>query len=82
MSDRAHRAPRARIAITGFGSVNALGVGVEELAQGLRAGRCAIGQLTLFPADGYRSACAAQVGPREREGLMRSAHSAKSRDLR
>jgi 3-oxoacyl-[acyl-carrier-protein] synthase II len=50
-----------RIAITGYGSINALGTGVEAFADGLRAGRCAIGPLTLFPSDGYRCALAAEV---------------------
>ncbi len=50
-----------RIAITGIGSINALGVGVEAFAAGLRSGRCAIGALTRFAADGYRSTCAAEA---------------------
>lgn len=52
-----------RIAITGAGSINALGAGVEAFAAGLRAGRCGIGPLTRFAADGYRSACAAEAPP-------------------
>jgi 3-oxoacyl-[acyl-carrier-protein] synthase II len=50
-----------RIAITGVGSINALGVGVAAFAAGLRAGRCGIGTLTRFAADGYRSTCAAEA---------------------
>ncbi len=50
-----------RIAITGMGSINALGVGVERFAEGLRAGRCGIGPLSLFPVTGFRSTCAAEV---------------------
>jgi 3-oxoacyl-[acyl-carrier-protein] synthase II len=52
---------RRRIAITGAGSINALGVGVEEFAGGLRRGRCGIGRLSLFDTAGYRSVCAAEV---------------------
>jgi len=50
-----------RIAITGIGSINALGTGVEAFADGLRAGTCGIGALSLFDAAGFRSACAAEV---------------------
>ncbi|HVM96220.1 MAG TPA: beta-ketoacyl-[acyl-carrier-protein] synthase family protein [Candidatus Acidoferrales bacterium] len=50
-----------RVVITGAGSVNALGVGVEAFANGLREARCAIETLSLFEAEGYRSICAAQV---------------------
>jgi 3-oxoacyl-[acyl-carrier-protein] synthase II len=50
-----------RIAITGIGSVNALGAGVQTFADGLRQGRCAIGPLSLFPELAFRSRCAAEV---------------------
>lgn len=50
-----------RVAITGAGSINALGVGVAAFAEGLQAGRCAVGELSLFPAAGFRSTCAAEV---------------------
>ncbi|MBX3025155.1 beta-ketoacyl-[acyl-carrier-protein] synthase family protein [bacterium] len=52
-----------RVAITGIGSINALGVGVEAFASGLREGRCGIGALTRFAAAGYRTACAAEAPP-------------------
>jgi 3-oxoacyl-[acyl-carrier-protein] synthase II len=50
-----------RIAITGMGSINALGAGVQAFADGLRAGRCAIGTLSLFSSAGFRTSCAAEV---------------------
>jgi 3-oxoacyl-[acyl-carrier-protein] synthase II len=50
-----------RIAITGYGSINALGVGVEAFAAALRDGRCGIGELTLFPNTGFRTTVAAEV---------------------
>jgi 3-oxoacyl-[acyl-carrier-protein] synthase II len=50
-----------RVAITGAGTINALGVGVEAFADGLRASRCAIGTLSLFDTAGYRTSCAAEV---------------------
>jgi 3-oxoacyl-[acyl-carrier-protein] synthase II len=52
---------RRRVAITGTGSVNALGVGVAALADGLRAARCAIGSVSLFDTSAYRTAFAAEV---------------------
>jgi 3-oxoacyl-[acyl-carrier-protein] synthase II len=50
-----------RIAITGLGSINALGTGVEAFAQGLQAGTCGIGELSLFPSAGCRTSRAAEV---------------------
>src|SRR5436309_2252401 len=50
-----------RVAITGFGSINALGAGVAAFADGLRAGRCGIGELSLFSTAGFRTSCAAEV---------------------
>ena len=50
-----------RIAITGAGSINALGVGIETFARGLRDGTCGIGELSLFSTEGYRSTIAAEV---------------------
>ncbi|MBI4517702.1 MAG: beta-ketoacyl-[acyl-carrier-protein] synthase family protein [Deltaproteobacteria bacterium] len=50
-----------RIAITGLGSINALGVGVAAFAEGLRAGSCGIGELSLFSSAGFRSSTAAEV---------------------
>ena len=50
-----------RVVFTGAGSINALGVGVEAFADGLRQGRCGIGSLSLFDGGSYRSSCAAEV---------------------
>jgi 3-oxoacyl-[acyl-carrier-protein] synthase II len=50
-----------RIAITGLGSINALGTGVDAFAAALRDARCAIGELTLFPSAGFRTTLAAEV---------------------
>jgi 3-oxoacyl-[acyl-carrier-protein] synthase II len=52
-----------RVAITGIGSINALGAGVDAFAAGLREGRCGIGPLTRFATAGYRTACAAEAPP-------------------
>jgi 3-oxoacyl-[acyl-carrier-protein] synthase II len=51
-----------RVAITGMGTVNALGTGAAAYARGLRAGRCGIGELTLLANDGFHSSRAAEVG--------------------
>jgi len=50
-----------RVVITGAGSINALGEGVDAFADGLQRGRCGIAALSLFEAAAYRSACAAEV---------------------
>src|SRR5256885_4255975 len=50
-----------RVVITGAGSVNALGEGVQAFADGLRAARCGIDTLTLFDSGGYRTSRAAEV---------------------
>jgi 3-oxoacyl-[acyl-carrier-protein] synthase II len=50
-----------RIAITGIGSINALGTGVEAFAEGLRGGRCGIGPPTRFASEGYRLTCVAEA---------------------
>src|SRR5207249_449127 len=38
-----------------------LGCGVDAFAEGLRAGRCGIGELTLFPTAGFRTSRAAEA---------------------
>lgn len=50
-----------KIVITGAGSINALGTGLEAFASALSEGRCGIGKVSLFDPAGYRSAWAAQV---------------------
>jgi 3-oxoacyl-[acyl-carrier-protein] synthase II len=50
-----------RVAITGAGSINAVGAGVDAFARALREGRCGIGPLSLFPTTGHRSETAAEV---------------------
>jgi 3-oxoacyl-[acyl-carrier-protein] synthase II len=50
-----------RVVITGAGSVNALGVGVEAFARALRESRSGIRQLSLFDPSAYRSRYAAEV---------------------
>jgi nodulation protein E len=42
---------RRRVAITGYGVVSALGVGRAAHAEGLRAGRCGIGELDMADAE-------------------------------
>ncbi len=50
-----------RVAITGIGSINSMGAGVGSFGAGLRTGRCAIGELTVFSTAGYRTSLAAEV---------------------
>src|SRR4029450_1520232 len=61
---RPHRSPRAaehRVAITGLGSINALGTGIDAFAAALREGTVGIGALTVFPSAGFRTTLAAEV---------------------
>ena len=51
----------SRIVVTGIGTVNPLGSSVPAFERALREGVCAIGPLTLFDTEGYRSRMAAQV---------------------
>jgi 3-oxoacyl-[acyl-carrier-protein] synthase II len=44
-----------RVVITGVGSWNGLGAGVRAFLDGLRSGACAIGEMTLFPTEGFRT---------------------------
>lgn len=62
MSDR-------RVAVTGIGLVCALGLDRESAWAGLVEGRCGIGDLTLFDANGYRSRKVAEV-PRFDEKVL------------
>jgi 3-oxoacyl-[acyl-carrier-protein] synthase II len=54
-----------RVAISGAGSINALGTGVDCFAEALRAGLSGIGELSVLPNLGFRSACAAEVADLE-----------------
>ena len=44
-----------RVVISGIGSWNGFGAGVPVFLEALRSGACAIGAMTLFPTDGYRT---------------------------
>jgi 3-oxoacyl-[acyl-carrier-protein] synthase II len=50
-----------RVAITGIGLVSAVGTTRDECWTNLIDGRCGVGPLTLFDADGFRSRIACQV---------------------
>lgn len=50
-----------RIVVTGLGCVSALGLGVTEFSQGLRAGRSAIARVDSLDTDGIKNAVGAQV---------------------
>ena len=52
-----HRA----VVVTGMGIVSALGPDLASFAEGLRAGRCGVGKLTLFDAPGIRSDLVAEA---------------------
>jgi len=50
-----------RVVVTGIGLISALGTTREVVWNGLVAGRCGIGDVTLFDAEGYRSRKAAEI---------------------
>jgi len=51
----------SRVVITGLGSINAFGSGVDIFADALRSGRSAIRPSTRFDTHGYRTRYAAEV---------------------
>ena len=70
-----------RVAVTGIGLLCSLGTKREEVWKGLVEGRCGIGPLSLFEAEGYRSRLVAEISdyhperhftPLERRRLSRS----------
>jgi 3-oxoacyl-[acyl-carrier-protein] synthase II len=50
-----------RVVVTGIGVVSPYGLGRAAFWSGLAAGRCAIGPVTLFETEGFRSRIAAEV---------------------
>lgn len=52
---------RRPVVVTGMGIISALGVDLPAFAEGMRAGRCGIGKLTLFDAAGSRSELCGQA---------------------
>lgn len=50
-----------RVVVTGIGAASPYGLGRSTFWGGLAAGRCAIGPVTLFETDGFRSRIAAEV---------------------
>jgi 3-oxoacyl-[acyl-carrier-protein] synthase II len=59
-----------RVVITGIGSWNGFGAGVPAFLDALRAGACAIGPMTLFSTDGFRTHRAAVAPAAEIGGLV------------
>ncbi len=61
-----------RVVVTGIGVASPYGLGREAFWTGLVAGRCAIGPVTLFDTEGFRSRLAAEVPlPRRTPGVSR-----------
>jgi 3-oxoacyl-[acyl-carrier-protein] synthase II len=56
-----------RVVVTGIGLMSALGTTREAVWSGLIAGRCGIGDLTLFDGEGYRSRKAAEIPHYDRD---------------
>jgi len=64
------------VVVTGLGVVSPYGLGCARFWAGLTAGRCAIGPITLFETDGFRSRIAAEVPP---DAAVRRASRRRSR---
>ena len=54
-------AQRRSVVVTGLGPVTAVGIGVDALLAGLRAGRSPIADVTLFDSAPFRSHMAAEA---------------------
>jgi 3-oxoacyl-[acyl-carrier-protein] synthase II len=52
---------KRRVVVTGLGAVTSLGNDLASTWEGLVAGRCGIGPITLFDASGFRTKLAAEV---------------------
>lgn len=52
-----------RVVISGIGSWNGFGGGAPAFLDALHAGRCAIGEMTLFPTEAFRTRRAAVAPP-------------------
>lgn len=50
-----------RVAITGIGAISPIGIGIEELWQGVRAGKSAVRTITRFDASMLSSQVAAEI---------------------
>ena len=49
------------VLVTGLGAASPYGLGRRAFWDGLAAGRCAIGPITIFPTDGFRTRIAAEA---------------------
>jgi len=52
---------KRRVVVTGLGAVTSLGNDLASTWEGLVAGRCGIGPITLFDASGFRTQLAAEI---------------------
>ena len=50
-----------RVVITGMGTINPLGLGVEEFWDNVKAGKCGISEITNFDTTDYKTKIAAEV---------------------
>lgn len=60
-----------RVAVTGLGPVASIGTGVAEFADGLRAGRSGISEITSFDASGFPHRSAGEVHDFEPDRWLR-----------
>ncbi|MFD1045696.1 hypothetical protein ACFQ1S_09020, partial [Kibdelosporangium lantanae] len=60
-----------RVVLTGFGVFSSIGVGAEEFAAGLRAGRSGAKPVTMFSTEGFAHANGCEVQGFEPEQARR-----------
>jgi 3-oxoacyl-[acyl-carrier-protein] synthase II len=56
-----------RVAVTGIGLMSGLGSSRDEVWRGMLAGRCGIGEVSLFDTTGYRSPKGSEIRPYPRD---------------
>ncbi len=78
MSQPAQSRSLRRVVVTGLGAVSPLGVGVEELWEGLTAGRSGIGPITHFDTTGFETTIAGEVRGFEPERYLEKKEARKA----
>ncbi|MBT2377972.1 beta-ketoacyl-[acyl-carrier-protein] synthase family protein [Streptomyces sp. ISL-111] len=67
LSDAMHDDAASRVVLTGFGVFSSIGVGADEFAEGLRAGRSGAKPITVFDTEGFAHANGCEIDGSEPE---------------
>ncbi|MET9921072.1 beta-ketoacyl-[acyl-carrier-protein] synthase family protein [Streptomyces sp. NPDC059605] len=67
LSDAMHDDAASRVVLTGFGVFSSIGVGADEFAEGLRAGRSGAKPITVFDTEGFAHANGCEITGSEPE---------------